>query len=181
MPISAAFQRVRTLGSDGAISAVLLEAAGRIMSISVVHEILDASDRSDYLDLSDLFRELLDRIKSSICPTSVAIQSEVSAARAPIELALPVALLVNELVTNAIKHAFPGRDRGRIFVGFARSGQLWELRVSDDGTGMPAGPDGRLKRPRIVAALIDQLEGEANCRVDDGTHWTIRFRLELPS
>ncbi|WP_177177788.1 histidine kinase dimerization/phosphoacceptor domain -containing protein [Citreimonas salinaria] len=162
---------------DGAISAALLEASGRIMSISVVHEILDEAGHADEIDLKTVLTLLVDRVRESICPAHVTLRAQVCPVSANINKALPVALLVNELITNAIKHAFEGRAAGRIDVTLRRRPGGCRLQVSDDGIGMLPDAHGVQRRPRIVTALADQLGAERTCVVEGGTEWTIDFSL----
>jgi two-component sensor histidine kinase len=158
-------------------SSVLVEAASRIMSISVVHELLDDNGEVDRIDVEDLIRELVLRIQATICPPKVAISINTRSALASSEAASTIALLVNELVTNAIKHAFVGRDGGLIEVRFEEAPSEHVLVVSDNGIGMPRVEMGTLKIPRIVKALASQVEAEIVCEVDCGTTW----RLTIPS
>lgn len=162
---------------DPTSSSVLIEAASRIMSISVVHELLDDTGEVDRVDVEDLIRELVPRIRTAICPPNVTISVSTKSALASSETASTIALLVNELVTNAIKHAFEGREKGHIKVCFERGRTEHVLVVSDDGIGMPRLEAGRLKIPRVVKALASQIEAEVACESDFGTSW----RLTIPS
>lgn len=162
---------------DPTSSSVLVEAASRIMSISVVHEILDDSGEVDRVDVGDLIGELVSRIQAAICPPNVAISTSTRAALASSEAASTIALLVNELVTNAIKHAFVGREKGHIDVRFDGAHCEHVLVVSDDGIGMPRLDTGTVKVPLIVKALASQVEAEIACEIDCGTSW----RLTIPS
>ncbi|WP_375257040.1 sensor histidine kinase [Citreimonas sp.] len=162
---------------DPAISSALLEASGRIMSISVVHEILDETGQADEIDLKAVLTVLTDRMRDSICPPHVSLHAEVCPVRVNIRKALPVVLLANELVTNAIKHAFDGRAAGRIDLSVERHQATCRLVVADDGIGMRPDETGAPRRPRIVSALADQLGASRTCVVEGGTHWTIDFAL----
>lgn len=158
-------------------SSVLTETASRIMSISVAHELLDASGEVDSVDVGDLIRELAKRMTTSILPPEVTLSVSAESALASSNSAAPIALIVNELVTNAVKHAFVGREEGSIAITFTRRPGGYELIVSDDGIGMPLSASGDIKTPRIVAALATQLEAELFCESKQGSAW----RVSIPS
>jgi two-component sensor histidine kinase len=97
----------------------------------------------------------------------------------PIDVAIPLGLILNELVSNALKHAFPGERKGSIDVLLCEAGQeRITLTVRDDGIGLPAGV-----RPgetqslglELVATLIDQLDAELTVLRSDGTEFRISF------
>ena len=84
---------------------------------------------------------------------------------------------MNELVTNAFKHAFPGNRKGRVEVSFTRRRDRgWRLRIADDGVGLPGWPwrDGSHGLGiRIVDALVDRLHGRLDVATDHGTRFTL--------
>lgn len=162
---------------DPSTSSVLMEASSRIMSISVVHELLDESGEVDRIDVGKLITKLVARIQSAICPSGVSISLSTVPVLASNEAALPIALLVNELVTNAIKHAFPNNDQGAIEVIFRIDADGYELIVSDNGIGMPQLADGAIKIPRIVKALASQVDAKITCDTSNGSEWS----LAIPS
>ena len=115
------------------------------------------------------------------------------------DTAVPLGIIVNELVSNSLKHAFVERDRGEIRIMLYRekpgeckknrTGSKKEdfkatsfvLAVSDDGTGIPESLD--LKNParlgmQLVITLVDQLEGELELKRDSGTEFVVRFTVE---
>jgi len=102
----------------------------------------------------------------------------------PIEMgihrAIPCALILNELVTNALKHAFPGERSGEVRVSLRQSapGEL-ELSVEDNGVGCPpvaSAREGKSLGFRIVAILAKQLEGSLEQPECAGTRFVLRFR-----
>lgn len=166
--------------NDQAIADALQGAASRIMSISTVHEILDTSDQSNTVDIFELFTKLVSNIREAICPQHIFIEADVDRAVADIDVALPLALLINELLTNAVKHAFVGKDAGQVRLSIRRVGSEMEVRVADDGIGMPRSGDGQVRIPRVVSALADQLDASVDCRVSAGTEWLLRLDVDAP-
>jgi two-component sensor histidine kinase len=98
-----------------------------------------------------------------------------------VDAAIPCGLIINELVTNALKHGFKGRSEGTITVELTlqQSGML-HLRVADDGVGIGDAVDYRNARTMgmvIVRSLVAQLSGTVELRTDPGTEFLIRFPL----
>jgi two-component sensor histidine kinase len=115
----------------------------------------------------------------------VILRSEIVAVDVDIETAIPLGLIVNELVTNAYKHAFPGGRRGSISVSLqAPDGGPLELAVVDDGIGMPADFDlGRTDSLglRLVRSLAEQLGASlvSPAPGDRASRFAIRFTPEM--
>ena len=100
-----------------------------------------------------------------------------------IEQATPIGLLINELVSNSLKHAFPENRKGHIIIRLqaVEPGEV-EIMVSDNGIGIPKGLDWRHTDTlgcKLVTILAEnQLNGTVNLNRDNGTHFTIRFKLK---
>jgi len=96
-----------------------------------------------------------------------------------ISRAIPCGLIINELITNALKHAFPEGREGEVFVRMRPSdGDGYELAVKDNGVGMPEGFDLRQKGSlgfQIVSDLVKQIDGSIEIRRDAGTEIIIRW------
>ena len=95
-----------------------------------------------------------------------------------IDLAIPCGLIINELVPNSLKYAFPGGCAGTISVAMCRDGSDYVLSVRDDDAGMPGHIDCRNAGTfglQLVDTLVGQLEGGIGLARDDGTAYTIRF------
>jgi two-component sensor histidine kinase len=94
---------------------------------------------------------------------SIRLEVDVRSPRLSVDTAIPCGLLVNELVSNSLKHAFHGRERGRICVQLVTPVEREiVLVVSDDGTGLPAGVDPQASATfgmQLVMALVSQLRG----------------------
>ncbi|SMY08481.1 sensor histidine kinase [Flavimaricola marinus] len=167
-------QQARSSG-DEIVTDALKSAASRIKSIAVVHDVLDRNQQTEVVNVADLVVQLAAGIRTTLCPPRIALVTETQMAVVHVDVALPLALLVNELVTSAITHAFVGRPRGRILVTSAVEGTEVEIRVADDGVGHPSGAKGAPREPRLVAALVDQIGGSIDRVTGDGTEWVLRF------
>jgi two-component sensor histidine kinase len=113
----------------------LAAAATRITSIAAIHEHL-AAGRSDLsrVSLRDYLEEICEHIRTGLADRHVRISTDIEELETPADYALHLGLIVNELITNALKHAFT-EDGGRIHVVARTEDGMLLLRVRDDGTG----------------------------------------------
>ena len=154
---------------------------GRLRLLAKVHELLYASSAStEEVSLPPLFQALGDALQQSFAEMSDRVQLRITSD--PVELsadeAIPLALLANELITNAYKHAFPNRDAGRIEVRVTRDSPTHlTLLVGDNGTGFETGaasePGGLGKS--LIDAFVRQLHGELQMRSEQGTQVIVKF------
>lgn len=164
------------------------QSLARIRSMSLVHEMLYQSEDLAHIDLRDYLQTLCeDSIGNYHDLTAVFLVIEVPPISMGIDEAVPLGLIVNELATNALKHAFPGRPEGTLRLTMTESrdpgssgcngAEVLILEVADDGVGSPAGqaPVPALGLT-LVGALVSQLEGSATWDWNDGC----RFRLCFP-
>lgn len=115
----------------------LREAAGRVQSIALVQERLHESDTPSSVDFGDYARSLMSSISGLVARPELRFEVDADPVRLPIDRAAPLGLIVNELVTNSVKHAFAPGQAGCITVrveGNAHTGMT--LTVADDGIGM---------------------------------------------
>ena len=162
----------------------LAEMERRILSVATVHELLDRTQETDYVRADKLIQKICEALESSLAPGSVTIERDLVPVRLHITDATPLALIINELVTNALKHAFPTGSPGRISIGLKKNGvEKLEAVVHDNGIGMsmPTGGDNQGTGKRILESLALQLNGEIVQTIDDGTTWQLIFqpRAEL--
>ncbi|MFW5995428.1 MAG: sensor histidine kinase [Spirochaetia bacterium] len=136
----------------------------RIQSMALVHEKLYQSEDMDSVNMSDYMKSMIEHLLQSLVDRRhISIVYEFPEPRAEISLnrAVPCGLILNELVTNALKHAFHDRADGTIAIGLDRAGgEQYRLFVRDDGRGLPEGFDRETGLGfQIVHALAEQLEG----------------------
>lgn len=159
---------------------VLAECRDRINSIALVHEKLYQSGTFASIELSDYLGTLAQQVAHAWTRTdgaSVALRIEAEDISLPLDTAIPCGLVINELITNSFKHAFPEKRGGLILVRASRTGSLITLIVQDDGVGMPAG--GPIRAGHIglelVHALSRQLRGQFTFSSEGGTKATLQF------
>lgn len=165
--------------ADPAAKAALRDTASRIRSIAAVHERLQRVDDIDVVDLEAFLGGLAHDLKDSL-PPGVEIVLQAEPLRVPLKIAVPLALIANELVTNAIKHAYPDEDGGVITIRLEPApADRHRIIVQDRGRGLPAGFDLRASRSlgtRIVGALAQHIDAEVQVeRATPGTSVSITF------
>ncbi len=139
-----------------------IESRNRVASMALVHEELYRANDLARVDFTDYVERLARKLVLSSVDVEVELALDLSPLFLPVSAAIPCGLILNELVTNAIKHAFPGRDAGRVSVSARRDGRQVELRVADDGAGLPQGFEptgGGTLGMQLVGSLVAQLGG----------------------
>ena len=131
--------QARRVTSDEARD-VLEESASRILSVAVVHEFL-SHDTRGAISLLDVCRRIVGQIQRGLIDPEKRIQLSVKGPEIwlPAERATQCALVINELVQNAIEHGMAGRDEGRVAVELVDRGEKVSIVVTDDGEGLPEG------------------------------------------
>jgi len=153
----------------------------RIKTMARIHTMLYQSEDLARIDLGGFIRDLAARLQQSYgtagspVTVNVAVPAGISLT---IETSIPCGLILNELVSNALKHAFLEGKGGNIDIAMKAQRDQFVLTVSDNGTGFPAGVDFRSTRSlglELVNLLVGQMGGKIDMRVDVGTRWTITF------
>lgn len=164
---------------DEYVMALFQEARNRVLAISSIHELLYRADSFAHIVLTDYARQLAPGLVH-FYGLEQRIQVEVLGDGATLELerAVPYGILLNELVSNACKHAFPTPRTGTITIGVKREGDNTLLTVADNGGGLPAGFDYQKASSlglKLVHGLARQLRGVMEIDSDSGTVVKIRF------
>jgi PAS domain S-box-containing protein len=174
--------QVRSVSEEQARQA-LLDAASRVRAMALVHERLYQSGTLSSIRLDDYVRELCEQVAgaASAHQRGIAVDVEAEPLEVGLDVAVPLGLLLNELVTNSFKHGFPDERRGRVLVRLARvDGDTVRLTVSDDGVGLPPGMDRTSRRSlglKLVSALTEQLRARFTLDNQDGAVATLDFHL----
>ena len=164
---------------------ILEDSKNRISSIAMVHETLYKSEDLSIIDVKSYCQELTDYLYKSLHPTGSVIEIKCDIEQLPMDLDAVIAcgLIINELVTNALKYAFIGKPTGRIRITLFRCNKTEAmLIVSDDGIGMACqksfSGDGSLGIHLVNILAEKQLEGSININREVGLTYQIRFPLE---
>jgi len=173
-----------TRGSTTDSFTALHESRDRIFSMALVHEILIASDTVSRINLVSYLSQLVEHIKSSYGreSTSISVNMQIDPALTlTLDECVPCGLIINELVSNSMKHAFQPGMQGEIIICVSGDGQICSLVVSDDGCGLPPSADSSRTDTlglQLVTNLVRQLEGSLNISGEQGTEFTIRFPMK---
>lgn len=158
----------------------------RIQSIALIHEMLYASDDLGHIDFQAYLRALMNMLiaLNGVRGPQIAIEIEARDIILDIDRAIPCALITNELVSNALRYAFPAGLRGKIRIAAIDPAPGWvSLVVSDTGVGMPADYDVASAKTlgiQLVRNLTKQLRGSLVLEQAEGTRFEVRFPVPLP-
>ena len=168
---------------DPAGREAIKETADRVRAMGLIHHALYDQENASAIGMQNYLRSLSAQIGRTLGTEQRGVTIEVEAADATFELstAVPLALIANEVITNAIKHAFPDGSPGRVKVELQRAeSDRWELAVADSGGGgqtIPPLDKARSTGFQIVRALVRQLGGEAGFEQGgDGTTFRLTFQ-----
>ena len=168
---------------EGRLRQALEECKGRVQTIALIHQRLYQSHDLANVPFAEYARGLAESIfqASDLTAAAISLELEIEDVSLSVERAIPCGLILNELLTNALKHAFPDGRRGVVRVELRRRPlERLLLVVADDGVGLsasadPAG-DGSLGL-QLVNTLAEQLDGDLRIEEHGGT----AFRLEFES
>jgi two-component sensor histidine kinase len=159
----------------------LRESQNRVRSMALIHEKLYQSHDLAHIDFSTYLQSLVVSLAQSYRVKTNRVDIQVQAEKIFLDLdtAIPCGLMVNELVSNSIKYAFPGERSGKILVSFNHnSDHHYSLTVWDDGIGLP--PEFDLANSsslglKLVNSLVRQIDGELNVDGTKGMRFDISF------
>ena len=162
---------------------VFIESQQRILAMAMIHETLYSGESLASVDLSDYLKRLVCHLQGVYNgQAAVGIILELDKVELNIDLVVPCGLIINELLTNAFKHAFPRGSKGTIQIkNYLVNERELVLEVSDNGVGLPADLD--LENPsslglKLVKGLLKhQLRGSWNVTVGKGTTFILRWPL----
>jgi len=168
---------------DEGARVLLQQSQNRIHSMAMIHEMLYQNQSFSRIDPDAYIRRLNDYIAQNLDIGQKEIDTEVHAGDIELEMtiAIPCALIINELLTNAYKYAFEGRDKGKISVQFHRKNGNFRLIVEDDGIGLD---EEQIRRDYeegkglgffLVETLVGQIRGELEIEQENGSRFVITF------
>ncbi|MBZ2164575.1 PAS domain S-box protein [Methanobacterium spitsbergense] len=159
---------------------VLKESQGRVKSMAMVHEKLYQSPNLTEIN----FKQYIEKLVYDILCTygikigTIKVQLDIEDTNLNIDTAIPLGLVINELITNSVKHAFP-KSEGTITIKLKSQPENMAITIADDGIGLPK--DIKLENPeklglQLVQSLVNQLDGDLKLNTDNGTEFKITFK-----
>lgn len=159
---------------------VLKESGGRVMSMAMVHEKLYQSSNFNDFNFKQYVEKLVYEILYSFGTETenIKVQLDIEDININIDTTMPLGLIINELITNIVKYAFPQLE-GTITIKLKSLPQQMELTVTDDGIGLPEDID--IENPetlglQLVNILLGQIEGQIKLDRNHGTEFKITFK-----
>lgn len=156
--------------------------AQRVKSMALIHEQLYRSGDLSKIDFENYVKKLTTHLFQTygINSRSIGIKIKIKNVKLSIDTAIPLGLIVNELVSNSLKHAFPNGKKGLIEIKMEQAKEeFFVLKVKDDGVGFPKNMDFRNTETlglQLINTLSEQVEGNIDVKNDSGTEFIINFK-----
>jgi len=155
--------------------------AGRVNALAILYQTLSADEQNDEVDLGVYLSQIASAVMTSHAVEGIRLDMKVDTYPVSINVAMPTGLVVNELLTNALKHAFRGREGGTITLHSIVNGDGCRVVVADDGIGLPEG-ESWPKHGKLGALIAHSLTENAKAEFDvnssptEGTRIAIVFK-----
>ena len=179
---------------DSEVMEAFRESQDRVISMALIHEELHKDGESDTLNFSAYLQELTDNLFQNyrLGNTDISLNMNLEEnILFDMDIAVPLGIIVNELISNSLKHAFIGRGKGEIRIKLSREeyselesedceSSNFVLTVSDNGVGIPESldiEDFDSLGMQLITTLVDQLDGEVELKNNSGTEFAIRFTV----
>jgi two-component sensor histidine kinase len=169
--------------SDTATVQHLTTILNRIRSIAYVHELLYRSHDLSRIDFESYLNKIVQSLRSMYSDESTRIRIEIESKNVflTVDKAVPCAIIINELISNSMKHAFKGRVKGIINIRMNGNNGNYELSICDDGIGLGTGlinNDTKTLGLYLVSSLAEQLDAELNISNKVGLSYELKFKAE---
>jgi two-component sensor histidine kinase len=178
--VSALLNIERAGVEDEKAKQALTEAATRLALIAKIHRRLH-DPAGAQLRFGPFVEDLCHDVLEASGASNIVCLVSAAEAMIPSEKVVPIALIVTELISNALEHGFAGRDTGTIRIDLTPDGTGHLLTIADDGNGLP--PDFSLETAgmglRIVQSLAQQIEGRFAVETSKGTKWQLAFQADV--
>ena len=174
--------QVRRTTSQDAID-VMRAIRNRVKSMAILHERLYMQNDLGQIDLNDYFTQICESLYSSfgITQEKIALQIAVPHIKIDIDSAITLGLIVNEIVSNALKYAFPDEQTGLLRIGLeSHDNRTYTLVIADNGTGLPIDIEKKQSLSfglQLVSSLISKLNGKIELKNKNGTMAILTFIL----
>lgn len=170
--------------TDAFALEVIRDCRNRIHSMALIHQHLYSSEQFSQVDVGGVLSTLTPTLFTSYGLSADRVKLTVDMEKVPMSMnaAIPCGLFMNEVISNALKHAFPDGREGTVSVQLAWHGEnMAELSVTDDGVGLPPNLDVATASTlglQLIGSLADQLHGELSVRPRNPTEFRLRIPLE---
>ncbi len=165
--------------SDTDVLNAMADSQHRVQSMGMIHQKLYMGKNLAAVEMKDYFKNLADYIVDAYgMEKRISIDVAMEACELDVDLAIPIGLIVNELLTNALKYAFPETRKGKVVISLKKVKGKLQLDVKDDGVGMAINNEETVKGfgTQLVALLTQQLDGKMLLNTHRGTSVSIQFQ-----
>jgi PAS domain S-box-containing protein len=171
---------------DSEVLDAFIESQNRVASMALIHEELHKGGNIDTLNVSSYIKELSENLLQTYSVGNNDISLKIDLVENEffdMDTAVPLGIIINELVSNSFKHAFKGKDEGEIQIKLHREGCnsiTYVLSILDNGIGIPKDfdiEDLDSLGIQLVNTLVNQLSGELEMKRESGTEFIIRFKV----
>ncbi|WP_431136165.1 tetratricopeptide repeat-containing sensor histidine kinase [Psychroserpens mesophilus] len=167
---------------DSPTKDAMIASQNRVQSMGIIHQKLYQGENLGSIDMKDYFLNLSDGILDTFnAEDKVKIECAMDRLELDVDTAVPIGLIVNELLTNALKYAFPKDSKGQIEISLAQSNSdTLTLKVIDNGVGKTTGisPKGTGFGSQLIKLLTQQLNGNMEEKIDNGTSVSFEFKIK---
>jgi PAS domain S-box-containing protein len=177
-----ALMRIEARNAQGRMDTTPFDRlAGRIEAIQILYGLLSDEGREDSIDLGAYLSRIAAAVLQAHAVEGIRLDLQVDVYQVSVNVAMPTGLVVNELLTNALKHAFIGRPTGTITLHSLADAAGCRITIADDGVGLPEGVSWP-KRGKLGSAIVQSLRENAKARLEtvsrpgEGLRVTIVFQ-----
>lgn len=164
---------------DEVANAAVTDSKNRVFSMSLIHQSLYEMENLTEVRAKEYFTQLMNNLKSTFQGNErdIEVQLEIEDLTLDVDQAIPLGLIINEIVTNSFKHAFVEQNQGQITLRLRRTGDILHLYMADNGKGNQGKP---LFRKRSLGMLLlkdlgKKLKAETNIQTEDGVKIDMQF------
>jgi len=166
---------------DSSAKEAMIASQNRVQSMGIIHQKLYQGDNLGSIEMKDYFVNLSEGILDSFnAEDQVKIECAMEQLELDVDTAVPIGLIVNELLTNALKYAFPQDSKGKINISLSKTSEdILTLSVADNGVGKIKNiiPKGTGFGTQLVQLLTQQLDGKMREEQDNGTKLHFQFKM----
>ncbi len=163
--------------------SILRETKQRISSIALTHQMLYQNSNLSEIEITKYIENLVRQIELSFPPSNIKLITELysNGRRISIDNAVPLGLLINELLTNSFKHAFPNNTKGTIKITLKENDKDCEITITDDGIGLPKNfktAENKSMGMDLIFILAEQIDAELKIEDKNGSSFSLKIPIK---
>ena len=168
--------------TDTAAQDAINVGRGRVKSMALIHQNLYGVNQSSEINLKKYLEDLAEELFDSynLRGEDISLSLDIETAVVDVDLLVPLGLILNELISNALKYAFEGREKGVLSISAKKQNETIHVRVKDDGVGIdPSDIEKDSFGTELIQSFAEQLEAKIETIVDDGTEVNLLIPLNV--